>query len=305
MKLPRLAVYAVLLGTAALGAYAAWRLQSWRDGLEQTRLRATHTLAGSVTPRDDFRSQALGGQRRVWVYLPPTYEKEPQRRFPVLYLHDGQNVFDGATAFIAGKEWRVDETAEGLLWDGGQLEPLIVVALDNGGERRLDEYTPVPDPDRRMGGQADAYGRALIGELKPWIDREYRTRPGPESTGIGGSSLGGLVSLYLGLSHPEVFSRIAALSTSVWWADRFIVGFVDRLPAPTGARIWTDIGTREDGRRAVDDARALRDALVRKGWREGVDLRYVEVEGARHDEEAWAGRSADVLRFLFPAAPKP
>ena len=303
MRQPRWAFYIAVLGLGALAGYAAWRLQSWRDAEQETRLRATHTLSGNVTTRADFSSPFLGGPRRVWVYLPPSYDKESERRFPVLYLQDGQNVFDGATAFIAGKEWRADESAERLLWDGA-LEPLIVVALDNGGERRVAEYTPVPDPQRKLGGQADAYGRVLIDELKPWVDRNYRTQPGPEATGIGGSSLGGLVSLYLGLSHPEVFSRIASLSTSVWWADRFIVGFVDRLPAKTKTRIWTDVGTREGGRRSLDDARALRDALVRKGWQEGGDLRHLEAEGAPHNEDAWAKRLPDVLRFLFPPPPK-
>jgi predicted alpha/beta superfamily hydrolase len=139
----------------------------------------------------------------------------------------------------------------------------------------------------------------LVEELKPWVDARYRTRTGREDTGIAGSSFGGIVSLHVGLRHADVFGNIAALSPSVWVDDRHIVRFVDGLPGRSETRIWIDIGTREGGR-SVTDARALRDALVSKGWREGVDLRYFEAEGAEHNETAWAKRLPAVLEFLFP-----
>lgn len=279
-------------------AVAAWQLQGFRDREEDARLRQIHTLAGTVEQHPDFRSALLGQARRVWVYLPPQHAREPARRFPVLYMLDGQNVFDGATAFLAGKEWRVDDTAEELI-ARGRIEPLVVVAVDNGGERRAFEYLPTRDARVGDGGGADLLARMLVEELKPWVDRRYRTRTGREDTAIAGSSFGGVAALYVGLRHPEVFGMIAALSTSVWVDDRFVVRFVDALPAKPETRVWTDTGTRE-GRRSVPDARALRDALVRKGWREGVDLRHVEAEGAVHDEVAWAKRVPAVLEFLFP-----
>jgi predicted alpha/beta superfamily hydrolase len=297
--LVRLAFAAGLLALLALAAYAAWRLARWREAEREAALRERHTLTGRVERHPEFRSEALGGTRPVWVYLPPRYEIDPGRRYPVLYLHDGQNVFDGATAFIAGEEWEVDEAAERLV-TAQEIEPLIVVAVDNGGERRIAEYTPTWPTGAPAGGGADVYGRMLIEELKPWIDRTYRTRPGRESTAIGGSSLGGLVSLYLGLVHPEVFSGIAALSPSVWWDDEWILRFVGELRARPEIRVWVDVGTRE-GDKAVPRTRRLRDALVAKGWRDGVDLGYVEAAGARHEERAWAARMPDVLRFLFPA----
>ena len=139
------------------------------------------------------------------VYLPPRYKAERERRFPVLYMHDGQNLFDPETSFIRGKYWRMGETADALI-EAGAIEPLIIVGIYNSGERRIDEYTPLQD--RRLGGgHADAYGRMLVEELKPFIDAQYRTLPGPETCGMGGSSLGGLVTLYLGLRYPGVFSR--------------------------------------------------------------------------------------------------
>jgi predicted alpha/beta superfamily hydrolase len=291
-----------LAALLALAASAAWQLSAWRDRERETVLRETHTLAGRIEPHPEFRSEALGGTRRVWVYLPPRYTFETERRYPVLYLQDGQNVFDGATAAIAGREGEVDEAAQRLI-ERGEIEPLIVVAVDHGAERRIAEYTPTADRRVGGGGGADAYGRMLVGELKPWVDRAYRTRPGRESTAIGGSSLGALVSLHVGLSHPEAIGGIAALCPSVWWDDEWVVRFVDGLPAKPDTRVWVDVGTRE-GDEAVPRARRLRDALVRRGWQDGVDLRYVEAGGARHDEAAWAARTPDVLRFLFPP-PRP
>jgi predicted alpha/beta superfamily hydrolase len=293
--LPNVLLVLLLLVAATL---AAWRLQAWRDREEEARLREVHTLAGTVEQHPEFRSALLGQARRVWVYLPPQHAREPERRFPVLYMQDGQNVFDGATAFLAGKEWEVDETAERLIAEG-KIEPLVVVAVDNGGERRAFEYLPTRDARTGDGGGADLYGRMLVEELKPWVDARYRTKAGREDTGVAGSSFGAVVSLYVGLRHPDVFGKIAALSISVWVDDRFVVSFVDALPTRPDTRIWMDIGTRES-RRAVPDARALRDTLVRKGWREGASLRYVEAEGAVHNETAWAKRVPAVLEFLFP-----
>jgi predicted alpha/beta superfamily hydrolase len=294
----RLATFLLVLLLLAAATLAAWRLQAWRDREEETRLREVHTLAGTVELHPEFHSALLGQARRVWVYLPPQHPAEPERRFPVLYIQDGQNVFDGATAFLAGKEWEVDETAERLIGEG-KIEPLVVVAVDNGGERRAFEYLPTRDARAGGGGGANLYGRMLVEELKPWVDARYRTRAGREDTGIAGSSFGGIVSLYVGLRYPEVFGKIAALSTSVWVDDRFIVRFVDALPAKPDTRVWVDIGTRE-GPSSVPDARALHDALLRKGWREGADLRYVEADGAVHNEVAWAKRMPAVLEFLFP-----
>jgi len=298
----RLALADVLVVAALVvaAAVAAWRIRLWRDREAETRLREIHTLTGSVEVHPEFRSAVLGTTRRVWVYLPPPYAREPERRFSVLYMQDGQNVFDGATAFVAGMEWEADETVERLS-EAGRIEPLIVVAVDNGGLRRAWEYVPTRDERAKDGGGADVYGRMLLEELKPWVEKTYRTLPGPAHTGIAGSSLGGIAALYLGLEHPDVFGKIAALSTSVWWDDRWIVRFVEALPARPETRIWTDIGT-EEGRDAVPAARALRDALVGKGWREGIDLHYVEADGAVHDEAAWAKRLPGVLEFLYPGA---
>jgi predicted alpha/beta superfamily hydrolase len=216
----------------------------------------------------------------------------------VLYMQDGQNLFDPETSFIKGNYWRMGETADALT-AAGAMEPLIIVGIYNSGERRIDEYTPVEDK-RLGGGHADAYGRMLVEELKPFVDAQYRTLPGAVNSGLGGSSLGGLVSLYLGLQYPSVFSRLAVMSPSVWWRNRAILRTVATLGEKADLRIWLDIGTKESTR-AVPEARLLRDGLIKKGWQLGENLAYCEIEGAEHTESAWAERAGPMLRFLFPA----
>jgi predicted alpha/beta superfamily hydrolase len=247
---------------------------------------------------EQFPSRFLRNQRDLIVYLPPGYQEQPQRRFPVLFLHDGQNLFDGATSFIPGMDWHVGQTADYCI-QAGLVEPLIIVGIYNAGKQRLGEYTPTRMP-KLGGGRANRYAKFLLEEVRPFLLSNYRVLSGAENTGIGGSSLGGLVSLYLGLRLPHVFGKIAALSPSVWWNQRVILRFADAAPVDALPRIWLDIGTREGGR-IVEDVERFRDILLGKGWRLGRDLHYQRVEGAEHNEAAWAQRVAPFLQFLFPA----
>jgi predicted alpha/beta superfamily hydrolase len=253
----------------------------------------------TVITHEKFHAEILAGDRDVTVYLPPGYDPHRHRRYPVLYLHDGQNLFDPERSFKKGEYWRVGETASALI-DSGRIDPLIIVGIHNVGPRRLHEYTPSHDR-RRGGGGADAYGRFLVDEVKPFIDATYRTLPDALNTGLGGSSLGGLVSLYLGLKYRDVFSRLAVMSPSVWWDRRVILRYVrDARPKPR-LRIWLDMGTRE-GRYHVDNARLLLAGLLKSGWVEGDDLHYEEVAGATHSEGAWAVRFDRAVEFLFGKA---
>ena len=195
-----------------------------------------------------------------------------------------------------------DETAQALI-SRGEIEPIIIVGIYNTGEHRIDEYAPTPRPDRGGGGQADDYGRMLVEELKPFIDATYNTLPSAASTAMGGSSLGGLLTLHLGLRFPTAFSRLAVLSPSVWWDDRVILREVEPLDQKLPLRIWLDAGTAEGDESVIPDTRALRDALLAKGWVEGKDLAYTEVDGGRHDEQSWGARVSGVLKFLFPPVP--
>lgn len=244
-----------------------------------------------------FRSRFLRNQRDLIVYMPPGYNEQPWRHFPVLYLQDGQNLFDGATSFVPGQDWHVGQTADAAI-AAGEVEPLIIVGVCNT-RARIREYTPTWAP-KLGGGRADRYGKFLREEVKPFIEREYRAFSGPRHTGIGGSSLGGLVSLYLGLKHAGVFGRIAALSPSLWWNQRVMHKFAANANVQPRPKIWLDIGTRE-GPRIVPDVEQFRDILLEKGWQPDADLHYDRVEGAEHNEAAWAERVAPFLRFLFPA----
>ena len=246
-----------------------------------------------------FRSRFLRNQRDCIVYLPPRYHEQPERRFPVLYMHDGQNLFDGATSFVPGMDWHVGQTADDFILTGA-VQPLIIVGIYNVGKVRIQEYTPTKAP-RIGGGRADRYAKFLIQEVMPFIQREYRALPDPRVTGMGGSSLGGLLSLYLGLKHPQIFGRLAALSPSVWWNQRVILRFADAASVEPRPRIWLDIGTKE-GPRIVQEVEQFRDILLQKGWQLGKDLHYERIEGAEHNEAAWAQRVGPFLQFLYPAA---
>jgi len=256
-----------------------------------------HSQVIQLRRHPQFHSQFLEHDRDVLVWLPPGYELG-DARYPVLYMHDGQNLFEPETAFQRGEHWRVGETATELI-EAARIEPLIVVGIYNTGEARLHEYTPTDDA-KLGGGQADDYGRMIIGELKPLIDRTYRTQVDRDSTGIAGSSLGGLVSLHLAFNHPAIFGRAAALSPSVWWDRKTVLKTVRGARARPKLRLWVDMGTAE-GRRGLDDARLLKAALVGLGFLEGVDLHYAEYEGATHSEQAWSERVGPMLEWLFPA----
>ncbi len=277
----------------------------WADG-SPPRPSAT----GDIRPLDV--PGFLGG-RRVWVWLPPGYDAAPDRRYPALYVLDGQNAFDAATSFAG--EWEIDESLARLI-AAGEVEPLIVVAVANGGALRTEEYTPWPGPDpaappgaRAAGGGGGRHLEAIIADLMPAVDDAFRTRRGPEHTGLCGSSFGGLMALFAGWARPDVFGRLAALSPSLGWAGAGPRTMIEDGERPA-VRLYTDMGTRERGNlqdgdgNGVDDAidhlRALRGALLRRGFTEGVDLLVVEDEGARHHESFWARRFPGAVRFLFP-----
>ncbi|MBL0889779.1 MAG: alpha/beta hydrolase [Gemmatimonadaceae bacterium] len=263
----------------------------------------TAVPVGSLLHFQELRSRFLPQPHDVIVCLPPDYDADPTRRYPVLYLHDGQNVFDDLPLSPFGVQWGVDTTARALM-HAQVIEPLILVAIGNAGRDRIDEYTPTRDSMHDAGGMADRYGQMLVYEIKPWVDRQWRTRRGPQDTGLAGSSLGGLLSLHLGLTHSAVFGKLALLSPSVWWDDRWIVRqLASSDDGRPDLRIWLDVGTGET--RMLKGTRLLYRMLQRQGWRDGHDLSYHEAPGALHDERAWGERSGLFLQFLFPALRTP
>lgn len=255
----------------------------------------------TVLPR--FFSRAMRRSRPVSIWTPPGYG-DPRRRHPVIYFQDGQNVFDPATAF-AGQAWNAGETASQLIAER-RITPPILVGIGHTGVTRIHEYTPtraefeIDGQRQRSAGDAKRYARFVVTELKPFIDARYLTLPGPRTTSLVGSSLGGLVSLYTALWHPRVFGHVAALSPSLWWDDRVALRDFGKLKRPLEFRLWLDMGTAEPGWELIQ---YFRDALIGAGWSLGGDLAYREIHGASHSEQAWAARLGDVLEFLVGREP--
>jgi predicted alpha/beta superfamily hydrolase len=257
------------------------------------------TLSGHVERLTAVWSPQLGNERDILVWLPPGYAASTQR-YPVVYMQDGQNVFDEATSF-AGREWRADETAARLASQG---LPLVVVAIPNAGAERLSEYSPfvtVSPPSRGLG---DRYVAFLADTLKPLVDGRYRTDPAPGRTAVVGSSMGGLVSLHAACTRPDVFGLAGVHSPSLWFADRAMLRALEDRPAASGLRMWIDIGTQEGHtpaakKAAVQDARTVAALLERQG----VAVRLLVARGGRHHEDAWAERLEDALRFLYQKNP--
>ena len=273
-------------------------------------------------------TSAFVGPRDVTVWLPPGYDERPDARWPVLYMHDGQNLFDGSRAAY-GQEWGVDEHVIRLAATG-QIRAPIVVGVHNT-PLRLREYVPadliraLPD-DMRTDIQAiygeplsDGYLRFLVRELKPFIDRTYRASPGRADTAIMGSSMGGLISLYALLRYPMVFGGAACLSTH-WplkldsltdparltpWRERLVAAWTgvvrDGLPPPGGHRLYFDRGDETlDQFYAVFQSR-IDDAVRTAGW--GPDrFRSLVFPGAEHNEKSWNQRLDAPLTFLLPLA---
>jgi predicted alpha/beta superfamily hydrolase len=277
-------------------------MTTWQDYMAN-KSRRGHTVVGNVQMLKKLPSPQLGNQRDLVVYLPPSYEVS-DRRYPVLYMHDGQNLFDRATSYAG--EWQVDETMEALSQEG--LEA-IVVGVPNMGTERMVEYNPYDNPQEGP-GRGDAYVAFLVETVKPLVDADFRTRPGPAHTGVMGSSMGGLISLYAGFRHPEVFGLVGAVSPA-FGPGRAIYPFIEEAPARPG-RIYMDVGTREGAgleenvhlvggfsRVYMALVRRMRDLLLRKGYRPGEDLLYVEERRAFHHESAWARRLPAALRFLL------
>ena len=245
-----------------------------------------------------FTSRYLPDQRDLIVYVPPGYDRHPERSYPVLYMHDGQNLFDGRTSFVPGKSWQMREHADAAI-EAGEVEPLVIVGIYNTGDRRLAEYTF--ERNWQMGGgDAEAYGQLITRELMPWIATQYRVREDRESTGMGGSSLGGLATLYLGLRHPERFGKLAALSPSVWWNHKSILGYLNEH-APQlweRPRLWLDVGDKE-GHRTLRDTEHLARRLKANGWRPGETMHFERVHGGTHDEASWSRTGeADAAVFV-------
>lgn len=248
-----------------------------------------------------FHSEVLGRGRTVRVWLPRAYGEEQTTRYPVMYMHDGQNLFDAATSFI-GVEWGVDETLTALI-AAGEVPAMIVVGIDNAGVYRASEYNPEGTEFGGVQNRGDLYLRFVLEELMPEIDRRYRTLRGPEHTGMGGSSFGGNATLYAAMRAPGVFGRILVESPASWIGDNALVQMAHAHEGGWPARVFIAMGENEYGEAArdaalVEIARELYEA-VRAVSEDDAGVRLVIEPGAGHNEGAWAGRLGDAMRFLW------
>ena len=251
----------------------------------------------------EFRSRIFRNVRFLRVWLPPGYDDAANSdvHYPVLYLNDGQNLFEAAASFT-GVEWQVDETADRLIREGA-VPPMIVVGLDNAGRDRLREYMPRrsmhPVMLRTLGRR---YPDFLIKEVMPFVEQTYRVATSPESTGLGGSSLGALIALYTVMARPAVFGRLLLESPSLWASNRQLIK-ESRAVRIWPERIFLAVGTAEAGspernRTVVDDVRELA-AILRRAVLSEKRLRLVIKDGAGHTESAWAERFPEALQFLY------
>lgn len=250
----------------------------------------------------DVPSHVEGFTRTLRIYTPRGYGHDPARRYGVLYMHDGQNVFEHPDSVRhGGATWSTNLALEGLV-DGGRIQPWIVVGIDHS-LGRFEDFSPWDEPRVGVKARGETYSRYLIHELKPWVDAHYRTRPQPEWTATMGSSLGGLISLYLGLAHGDVFGRIGALSPSVMWGED---GLFHHWKAHTRrwTRMYLDVGEHEEfslGDFPMHyglDVRAFCEHLWRLGYA-GHELRTVIDPGGAHSEWDWARRLPAALEWLL------
>lgn len=244
----------------------------------------THQICGDVRIVPQAWSPQLENKRDVLIYLPPSYATS-EKKYPVLYMQDGQNLFDDATAF-AGHDWHVDETMERMSADGYEA---IVVGIYHSGEARLNEYNPFPGKWHSLGNE---YVKFLCDSLKPFIDRNFRTHTEPNATAILGSSMGGLISLYAFFHRPDIFGLCGAMSPSLFVGRGAILNDVRAAEFHIG-KIYLDNGTREPS------ARKMYELLREKGYRVRTDLKYVAERGGHHTESAWARRFPGAVRFLL------
>ncbi|MGA2391419.1 MAG: alpha/beta hydrolase-fold protein [Candidatus Sulfotelmatobacter sp.] len=251
----------------------------------------------------EFRSRIFRNTRYLRVWLPPGYDdaQNASRTYPVFYLNDGQNLFEAISAF-GGVEWGVDETADRLIRQGA-VPPMIVVGIDNTGKDRLREYVPYRSFHPKMlRVQGRHYPDFLMKEVMPFVESTYRIAPGPENTGLGGSSLGALIALYTAIARPGVIGKLLLESPSLWVASR------QAIKDSRVVRIWperiflaagtAEASTPERSRSVVDDVRELA-AILRRAVLSEKRLRMVIKDGASHTEAAWAERFPEALQFLF------
>lgn len=227
---------------------------------------------------------------KIWIYLPPNYENT-SKKYPVIYMHDAQNLFDAATSYAG--EWEVDETLNKLYEKTGK--GFIVVGIENGGEERLNEYTPWKN-EKYGGGKGAIYIDFIVNTLKPYIDDHYRTKKQQKHTGLIGSSLGGLISYYGGLEYPKTFGKIGALSTSFWFSEK-VLDFTEEKGNLKKVKLFLLVGGKE-GDDMDKDTQKMEKLLLKTGFKPKNLETKINPEG-QHNEAFWSNEFLEVVSWLY------
>jgi enterochelin esterase-like enzyme len=273
-------------------------VQTWVDGGKS--IPGKVSLTGLFRLHQKFESKLLGNNRTIIVYLPPNYETQTEVRYPVLYMQDGQNLFDSSTAF-AGIEWHVDEAAQKLI-DSKKIGPVIIVGIYNSPDRTM-EFTPFDKTPDGAAGKGSLYGRFIIEELKPMVDQTYRTLPDRGHTRIAGASMGGLISLAIAHDHPDVFGAVAVFDPWLRDTQHSLLDSWKDNAWMKGMRFYADMGTAGGtlypGSTEVADLNQFASLLDSAGLKKGADYFTATVDGAEHTESAWQQRVPNLLTFLY------
>ena len=258
---------------------------------EKTTERISTKSANVSVLEKEFVIENLNDiSHKIWVYLPPDYHQS-EKNYPVIYMHDAQNLFDNKTSFIG--EWEIDETLNELYKKTGKS--FIVVGVENGGEKRTEEYTPWKN-EKYGGGKGEVYINFIVKTLKPFIDKNYRTKPGREYTSLIGSSLGGLISYYGGLKYPATFSKIGALSTSFWFSDS-VHNFTKEKGKLVNTKIYFLVGEKE-GEEMVEGTKKTVKLLSEIGFPKENMVTKIVVDG-EHNEALWKREFLNTITFLY------
>lgn len=227
---------------------------------------------------------------KIWLYLPPDYETS-KKKYPVIYMHDGQNLFDDKTSYVG--EWKVDETLNKIYEETGK--GFIVVGIEHGGKERVNELTPWKH-ERHGGGKGKEYIHFIVNTLKPYVDANYRTKPKQKHTGLIGASLGGLISYYGGLTYPDVFGKIGALSTSFWFSNE-VFDLTKKKGNQKNLRMYLLVGGKEGGSMVSDMFKAEK-MLVESGFYK-KNLTSKLNKKAEHNEAFWSSEFEAVVKWLY------
>ena len=261
-------------------------------GFSQQKPEKKSTAANNVSIiKKEFVIAGLNNiSHKVWVYVPPNYYNS-NKKYPVIYMHDAQNLFDNATSFLG--EWEVDETLNALFKKTGK--GFIVVAVENGGSERINEYTPW-EHKKYGGGKGAVYVDFIVNSLKPYVDAHYRTKKQAKHTALVGSSLGGLISYYGGLKYPTIFGKIGALSTSFWFSEK-VIDFTKKYGKNTQSKLFLLIGGKE-GYGMDAHTKNMENLLLKTGFK-AKNLHTKIVPEGQHNEAFWRSEFLNVVTWLY------